>query len=119
MSGALRQVPGLLLPAPALPWRLLAVGYVLVDATLGAVAFSSDQGHPHTELAAFVLALPAVVATIPAIYVIGAGAWNLRDAMPGQPMWPVTLTFTGLFAATALLNVVVAWLAWSSYRRSR
>ena len=119
MSGALGRVPGLLLPAPALPWRVAAAGYVLVDATLGAIAFSSDQARPPVEIAAFLLALPAVVVTIPVIYVLGAAAWNLSAAMPGRPMWPVTLTFTGLFAATALLNVMVAWLVWSSYRRSR
>ena len=71
------------------------------------------------EVAAFLLALPMVVVTIPVVYVVGAVAWNVRDALPGDPMWPVTLTFTALFAATALLNVVVAWLVWSRRRRAR
>jgi hypothetical protein len=102
---------------PTLPWRLAGGGYVLLEAVLGAIAFSSETDHPRVEVAAFVLALPMVVATLPVIYVAGAIAWNVRDALAGQPMWPVAVTFGVLLAATALLNVVVAWLAWSRLRR--
>ena len=112
-------VRGRFLPAPALPWRLAAVGYVLVDAVLGALAFSSEQAHPAVEVAAFVLVLPAVIVALPVIYVVGAMAWHLRDALAGRPMWPVTVTFTVLFAATAILNVILAWLTWSSRGRKR
>jgi hypothetical protein len=96
---------------------LVAVGYVLLEAVLGAIAFSSDTDHPRVEIAAFVLALPMVVATLPVIYVVGAISWNVRDAVDGQPMWPVTVTFTVLFATTAVLNVLVAWMIWSSRHR--
>ena len=104
-------------PLPPVGWRVLAVGYVLLEAVLGAIAFSSDTDHPRAEVAAFVLALPMVVATIPVIYVVGAVAWNVRDGLAGQPMWPVTVTFAALLAATAALNVLVGWLIWSARQR--
>ena len=86
MSGALGRVPGLLLPAPALPWRLAAAGYVLVDATLGAIAFSSDQARPPVEIAAFLLALPAVVVDDPGdLRARGRGLEpQRRDARPAD-----------------------------------
>ena len=117
MSGTVVQAKRLFVPLPPLGWRLVALGYVLLEAVLGAIAFSSDHDHARVEVTAFVLALPMVVATIPVIYVVGAIAWNLRDSLAGHPMWPVTVTFTVLFAATAVLNVLVVWLLWSSRHR--
>jgi hypothetical protein len=119
MSTTHHPVRGTSLRLPPLPWRLVAVGYVLVDTILGAVAFSSDRDRPTVEVAAFLLALPAVVVTIPGIYVVGALAWNLRDALAGRPMWPVTVTFTCLFALTALANVLLAWVVYSRTTRAR
>lgn len=112
-------VRALFRPLPTLPWRMAAATYVLVEATLGAIAFSSDVARPPVEIAAFVLALPALVATILVLYVVGAWAWDVRDGLAGQPMWPVTVTFTLLFAATAILNVMLVWLVWSTRRRLR
>ena len=112
-------VRALIQPLPSLPWRMAAATYVLVDGTLGAIAFSSDVARPPVEIAAFALALPALVATIPVVYVVGAWAWDVRDSMTGTPMWPVTVTFTLLLAATAILNVVLVWLVWSTRRRRR
>jgi hypothetical protein len=119
MIDAGTRLPRLLLPLPPVALRVVAVGYVLLDAVLGALAFSSDASHPKVEVAAFLLALPMVVVTIPVIYVVGAMAWNVRSGLAGEPMWPVTVTFTALFTATALLNVLLAWLAWSRLRRGR
>jgi len=110
---------GSLFRRPPLAWAVVAVVYVLVDAGLGAIAFSSDDARPAIEIAAFVLALPAVVVTVGVIYVGGAMGWNLRDALPGDPMWPVATTFAALFAATAITNVMFVWLAWSTLARSR
>ena len=74
----------LFLPLPPVVWRVVAAGYVLLEAVLGAIAFSSDADHPKVEVEAFLLALPMVVVTIPVVYVVGAIAWNVRDALPGR-----------------------------------
>jgi len=86
---------------------VVAVGYVATVGVLGAVAFSEDAGPSTVELVAFVLLLPTLPIALPVIYVVGAWAWNVRAAMPGEPMWPVTVTFTVLFVAAAIANVLV------------
>lgn len=85
-----------------------SVPYVVAVTLLGYDAFSAQPLlGPWGEVAAFVLLLPAVFVELPVIYVVGAAAWNVREGMAGQPMWPVTLTFTVLFLASAVAN---AWL---------
>ncbi|MBV9831111.1 MAG: hypothetical protein JOZ82_05905 [Marmoricola sp.] len=88
-------------------WKLAALGYVVLEGVLGAVAFSAEDAKPVVEWIAFLLLLPGLVVTLPVIYVCGAWAWNLRDSLPHQPMWPVTLIFTTLFVAAAVVNVAL------------
>jgi uncharacterized membrane protein len=99
--------------------RAAALAYVLLVAVLGALSFSSDQARPSVEWPAFLLLLPTVVLTLPVMYGVGAIAWSIRDAIPGQPMWPVTVTFTLLFAGAAVVNVVVIWFLLSRSRLRR
>jgi uncharacterized membrane protein len=81
--------------------RIAAVAYVVTVAALTARAFSdAHQEHWGAEIAAAVLTLPAIVAALPAIYLVGAGAWNVG------PMWVVTLTFTLLMTGVACANVL-------------
>ena len=85
-----------------------SVPYVVVVTLLGYDAFSAQPLlGPWGEVAAFVLLLPAVVVELPVIYVVGALAWSIREGMAGEPMWPVTLTFTALFLASAVINAVL------------
>lgn len=86
-----------------LPAALLT--YATVVALLGYDAFSADTRFwPQSEVVAFVLLLPAGVLEMPAFYLVGALAWQVRDGLEGRPMWPVTATFTVLFFGAALLN---------------
>ena len=89
-----------------------SVTYVVVITLLGYDAFSARPLlGPWGELAAFLLLFPAVFVELPVIYVVGASAWTVREGMPGQPMWPVTVTFTVLFLGSAVLNVLLwRWL---------
>jgi hypothetical protein len=106
-----------------LPWpprivRQIGSVYVLVMTVAGGYAFSSaDPESLEVELVAFVLLLPALVVALPVMYVVGALAWQLRADLPGEPMWPVTLTFALLFAASATANVLIVWGAASLCRR--
>ena len=85
-----------------------SVPYVAVVTLLGCEAFTAQPLlFPWTEVAAFALLLPTLVVELPVIYVVGAMAWNVREGMAGQPMWPVTVTFTVLFFASAVLNAVL------------
>jgi hypothetical protein len=90
-------------------WRLISALYVVLVAALAASAFWSPQeGFTWgREGLAMALTLPALVPALPVLYVAGALAWNITGADDGGPMWPVTLVYTLLFAATALANV---WL---------
>ncbi len=92
---------------------------MLLVSVLGAVAFSTENARPSVEWPAFLLLLPTAVVTLPVMYVVGAIGWSIRDSLAGHPMWPVTLTFTVLFAGAALVNVVVIWFAMSRLRTSR
>lgn len=86
-------------------WSVL---YVLTVTAFGYDAFSADPRLGWVgELLAFVLLLPSVFVALPVIYVVGAAAWNVREGMAGQPMWPVTLTFTVMFLGFAVAN---AWV---------
>jgi hypothetical protein len=85
--------------------RVVVTGYVATVAALTAYAFSdAHQDHWGAEIAAAVLTLPAVVAALPAIYLLGAAAWTVSDAGDSGPMWPVTLAFTLLMSAVACGN---------------
>jgi biotin transporter BioY len=99
------------------PWLLAATGYVVLEAVLGAVAFSTEDGRPLVEWIAFLLLAPAVIVTFPVMYVVGAAGWSIRDSMPGEPMWPVALVFSALFLAAAIVNVLVIWVAVNALRR--
>lgn len=101
------------------PWRIAPLGYVVLEGVLGAVAFSADHARPLAEWSAFLLLLPSVFFTLPVIYVVGAVAWNIRDSMMGEPMWPVTVIFSGLFLAAAVINVVLVWLLVSAFLRRK
>ena len=97
--------------------RILAVAYVAVVAVLAGSAFSD----PHAGVgwltgAAMLLTLPAMVAALPVLYVVGAAAWNVTNAAGGGPMWPVTLVYIVIFMGTAVANV---WLTATVLRRRR
>jgi hypothetical protein len=95
----------------------LAAVYVVTLGAAGAYSFSSTgTGVGAVELTAFALMLPGLVVSLPVIYLVGAIAWQVRADLPGEPMWPVTITFTLLFAATAMVNVVILWWIWSASR---
>jgi hypothetical protein len=100
------------------PVAVLATGYVVTVGLLGGLAFAHNNGPSTVELVAFLLLLPTLPISLPVIYVVGALAWNIRASMPGEPMWPVTVTFTLLFIAAAIANVLVLWAA-VSWRRRR
>jgi ABC-type dipeptide/oligopeptide/nickel transport system permease subunit len=97
--------------------RLVAAAYVATVAGLTAAAFSSHEGVVWAEVAAGILALPALVPALPVIYVLGAVVQGLVDSPgsgsasswapgdPGGPVWPVTLTFTVLMTLVACVNV--------------
>ncbi len=93
------------------PSTFVAGGYVVLEAVLGAIAFSAEDGRPLVEWIAFLLLVPSVVVTFPVLYVVGATGWSVRDSLPGEPMWPVALVFSVLFLAAALLNVLVIRVA--------
>jgi hypothetical protein len=88
---------------------VLSTIYVGVVAALAASAFRSpEEGFTWTrEGVAMALTLPALLPALPVLYGLGALAWNVTSAGDGGLMWPVTLTYALLFAATALANV---WL---------
>jgi hypothetical protein len=88
--------------------QLLAATYVVVVASLTAYAFRSDGlEFGRAEGLAGVLTLPAIIAALPVIYVIGALAWHLHDA--GAPMLLVTTAFTATMAVVAVWNVALAY----------
>lgn len=98
-----------------------SVPYVLVVTVLGYDAFSAEPALWWVgEMVAFALLTPLVAVELPVIYLVGAAAWNVREGMPGQPMWPVTLTFTCLFFLAAVLNAIYVRHLWRLFRgRSR
>ena len=93
------------------PWgkQAAAVLYVAVVAALAATAFSDRHAtfSWSTEGVAMLLTLPALIAALPAIYVLGAAIWNVTNADSGGPMWPVTLVYTLMFAGVAVANLWV------------
>ena len=100
--------------------RVVAGAYVAIVAALTAAAFWSDaEERPWTEVAAAVLTLPTVVVALPAIYLLGALAWNVSDAAGDGPMWPVTLTFTTLMTVVACGNVLLVRVVRTWWTRSR
>ena len=100
-------------------WRIVAGCYLALEGVLGALSFASEDARPTVEWIAFLLLLPAAVVTVPVIYVVGAGAWNIRASMAHEPMWPVTVTFTALFVAAAAANVALLWFLGSAISRRR
>lgn len=98
--------------------RLLAGLYVGVVSALAASAFASP-GETFTwnrEGVAMLLTVPALLAALPVIYVVGAVIWNITDAGDGGPMWPVTLAYALMFAGVATANV---WLLLVALRTRR
>lgn len=86
----------------------LAIAYVGAVGLLAGLAFARpDQGFSVIEAIALVLVLPTVVVALPLIYVGGSTAWNLTGADHGGPMWPVTVVYVVMFAATATANVAL------------
>jgi hypothetical protein len=114
VSKVVRQRFGLRAPARG---RVLAVGYLAVVAVLAADAFSDPHaGFTWRTGAAMLLTLPAMVAALPVLYVVGAATWNATHAADGGPMWPVTLIYTVIFVGIAAANV---WLVATALRRRR
>jgi hypothetical protein len=95
--------------------RCAAACYLVLVGVLAGFAWHDPNGSfGRTELAAIVLTLPAILAAIPVVYVVGAMAWNFTNAGNGGPMWPVTICFVAMFTAMAAANVLLA--AWLSRR---
>ena len=59
------------------------------EAPDSSAAFSAADPEPLLEWIAFLLVAPSVFLTLPPIYFAGGMAWQVRDAMPGEPIWPV------------------------------
>jgi hypothetical protein len=97
-----------------------AVGVVYVGAVsvLAASAFWTPD-EPFTwdrEAVAMLLTLPALLAGLPVIYLLGAAMWHITNATGGGPMWPVTLVYTLMFAGMATANVLIVRPTFAKWR---
>jgi hypothetical protein len=100
--------------------RPVSATYVVVVASLTAYAFRPGaDGFNVAEGVAAALTLPMIVPALPAIYVVGALAWNLGGTDNGDPTLLVTLTFTALMTAVAISNVWLITLSWRWLRALR
>ena len=102
------------------PGWLLAGLYVGAVSALAASAFwRPDEGFTwNREGLAMLLTLPALLAALPAVYLLGAAVWNLTGAGDGGPMWPVTLAYTLMFACVAAVNAFLVIMAFRRLRRN-
>jgi ABC-type dipeptide/oligopeptide/nickel transport system permease subunit len=111
--------------------RVAAAAYVATVAGLTAAAFSSTNDLWWAEISAAILTLPMIVVALPGIYVVGAFAWSLVEGpatdsssstdpvLAGNPIWPVTLTFTVMMTLVACANIALAHWALSIIRARR
>lgn len=96
--------------------RALATAYVGTVGVLAATAFPGAGRFGWAEALALLLTLPALLVALPAIYLLGSGAWALTGAdEPGAATWPVTLAYTVVLVTVAVANL---WLV-ARLRRAR
>jgi hypothetical protein len=93
-------------------------GYVAVCTGIAAAAMA-DPNHPSTTLLvlSMALCLPALIGTLPVLYVVVSIAWNVTDADHGGTSWPVTASFAAVIALAAVVNVVLLRSLLTSRRR--
>jgi hypothetical protein len=82
--------------------------YVLLVVAITVFALH-DPNHAHWGylVLAGALCLPAMVATLPVLYLAGGLAWTWSNADSGGPTWPVTATYATVMALTAGLNLLL------------
>jgi hypothetical protein len=89
-------------------WRIVEVGYVSLIAGLALYAtWHPHEIREHVLAATLALCLPAIVALIPAIYIVIPIVWRVTDFDDGGPGWPVTLAYTAVLTGIAVANVAL------------